>query len=53
MVAQTRTVLATHHREVVIPDSGHAPHLDQPTAFRATLAEHLTSAGNSYGSPRS
>jgi pimeloyl-ACP methyl ester carboxylesterase len=47
MTAQTRTVLGTYgnYREMVIPDSGHAPHLDQPAAFRAALAEHLTSSG--------
>jgi pimeloyl-ACP methyl ester carboxylesterase len=47
MVAQTRAVLDTYgnYREVVIPDSSHAPHLDQPAAFRAALVEHLTSAG--------
>lgn len=46
MVAQTRTVLDTYgnYRERVIPDSGHAPHLDQPAAFRAALIEHLTAA---------
>ena len=47
MVAQTRAVLGTYgnYREVVIPDSGHGPHLDQPAAFRATLVAHLTSTG--------
>jgi pimeloyl-ACP methyl ester carboxylesterase len=47
MVAQTRAVLDTYgdYREVVIPDSGHGPHLDQPAAFRAALVEHLTSTG--------
>lgn len=47
MVAQTRVVLDTYgnYREVVIPDSGHAPHLDQPAAFRAALVKQLTSTG--------
>jgi pimeloyl-ACP methyl ester carboxylesterase len=48
MVTQTRAVLDTygHYREVVIPDSGHGPHLDQPDAFRAALVEHLGSSGS-------
>lgn len=43
MVSQTRAVLKTYgeFREVVIPDSGHSPHLDAPAAFRAALVEHL------------
>ncbi len=47
MVAQTRTVLDGYavaggrFREVVIEDSGHGPHLDQPERFRAALADHL------------
>jgi pimeloyl-ACP methyl ester carboxylesterase len=47
MVAQTRAVLDGYataggrHREVVIEDAGHGPHLDQPAAFRAALTEHL------------
>jgi pimeloyl-ACP methyl ester carboxylesterase len=43
MVAQTRAVLDTYgnYREVVIPDAGHGPHLDQPDAFRAALLPHL------------
>jgi pimeloyl-ACP methyl ester carboxylesterase len=43
MLAQTRAVLRTYgeFREVAIPDSGHAPHLDSPAAFRAALVEHL------------
>ncbi|MET8638675.1 alpha/beta hydrolase [Streptomyces sp. NPDC004074] len=47
MVSQTRAVLDTYgnYREVVIPDSGHGPHLDQPEAFRAALVEHLEAAG--------
>jgi pimeloyl-ACP methyl ester carboxylesterase len=30
-----------NYREVVIPDAGHGPHLDQPDAFRAALLPHL------------
>ena len=47
MVAQTRAVLDGYavaggrFREVVIEDSGHGPHLDQPERFRAALADHL------------
>jgi pimeloyl-ACP methyl ester carboxylesterase len=46
MVAQTRAVLDTYgaYREVVVEDSGHGPHLDQPAAFRAALLTHLSSA---------
>ena len=47
MVTQTRYVLDGYaaaggwYREVVIAESGHGPHLDQPERFRAELAEHL------------
>jgi pimeloyl-ACP methyl ester carboxylesterase len=47
MLAQTRTVLDGYaaaggrYREVVIADSGHGPHLDQPEKFLAALDEHL------------
>ena len=47
MLAQTRAVLDGYaaaggrYREVVIADSGHGPHLDQPEKFRAALGEHL------------
>jgi pimeloyl-ACP methyl ester carboxylesterase len=47
MVAQTRAVLDGYaaaggrYREVVIEDSGHGPHLDQPERFLAELAGHL------------
>ncbi|HEY6500802.1 MAG TPA: alpha/beta hydrolase [Streptosporangiaceae bacterium] len=47
MVTQTRYVLDGYaaaggrYREVVIADSGHGPHLDQPEKFRAALGEHL------------
>ena len=47
MLAQTRAVLDDYataggrYREVVIRDSGHGPHLDQPEQFLAALAEHL------------
>ncbi len=50
MVAQTRAVLGGYaaaggrYREVVIEDSGHGPHLDQPERFRAELAGHLAEA---------
>ncbi|MFY9934517.1 MAG: alpha/beta hydrolase [Streptosporangiaceae bacterium] len=50
MVAQTRTVLNGYAvaggrvREVVIEDSGHGPHLDQPERFGAELRDHLTQA---------
>jgi pimeloyl-ACP methyl ester carboxylesterase len=51
MVAQTRTVLDGYEKsggrytETVIPDSGHAPHLDHPEQFRAALLTHLASVG--------
>jgi pimeloyl-ACP methyl ester carboxylesterase len=51
MVAQTRAVLDGYaaaggrYREVVIEDSGHGPHLDQPERFRAELVGHLDAAG--------
>jgi pimeloyl-ACP methyl ester carboxylesterase len=47
MVAQTRSVLLGYaasggqFREVVIDDSGHGPHLDQPEQFLAELRDHL------------
>ena len=47
MVAQTRAVLDGYagvggrYREVVIQDSGHGPHLDQPDQFLAALTSHL------------
>jgi pimeloyl-ACP methyl ester carboxylesterase len=47
MVAQMRAVLEGYavsggrFREVVIEDSGHGPHLDQPERFRGVLAGHL------------
>jgi pimeloyl-ACP methyl ester carboxylesterase len=47
MVAQTRAVLDGYaaaggrYREVVIEDSGHGPHLDQPERFLAELTRHL------------
>ena len=50
MVAQTRAVLDSYaaaggrYREVVIEDSGHGPHLDQPERFVAELAGHLAAA---------
>lgn len=50
MVAQTRFALNGYaaagctYREVVIADSGHGPHLDQPAQFRAALAGHLSGA---------
>lgn len=51
MVAQTRAVLDDYaaaggrYREIVIQDSGHGPHLDQPEQFRAALAKQLAQAG--------
>ncbi len=50
MVAQTRALLDGYaaaggrYREMVIQDSGHGPHLDQPEQFRAALSEHLAEA---------
>jgi pimeloyl-ACP methyl ester carboxylesterase len=50
MVAQTRAVLDGYaaaggrYREVVIEDSGHSPHLDQPKRFLAELAGHLAAS---------
>jgi pimeloyl-ACP methyl ester carboxylesterase len=47
MVAQMRGVLDGYaaaggrYREVVIEDSGHGPHLDQPEKFLAELTSHL------------
>ena len=47
MVAQTRSVLLGYaasggrFREVVIDDSGHGPHLDQPEKILAELRDHL------------
>jgi pimeloyl-ACP methyl ester carboxylesterase len=47
MVAQTRAMLDRYaqaggrYREVVIQDSAHGPHLDQPEQFRAALLAHL------------
>jgi pimeloyl-ACP methyl ester carboxylesterase len=47
MLAQTRRVLDGYaaaggrYREVVIADSGHGPHLDQPEKFLTALGEHL------------
>ncbi|HEX3751483.1 MAG TPA: hypothetical protein VHW06_13060 [Streptosporangiaceae bacterium] len=47
MLAQTRTVLHGYaaaggrYREVVIADSGHGPHLDQPAKFLTALGERL------------
>src|SRR6201995_3694505 len=47
MLTQPRTVLDGYaaaggrYREVVIADSGHGPHLDQPEKFLAALGEHL------------
>jgi pimeloyl-ACP methyl ester carboxylesterase len=47
MVAQTRAVLdgyadtGGHYRELVIADSGHAPHLDKPEEFVVALVDNL------------
>ncbi len=51
MVSQTRAVLDGYavaggrYREVVIGNSGHGPHLDQPERFLAELTRHLSSTG--------
>ena len=50
MLAQTRGLLDGYaaaggrYREVVIEDSGHGPHLDQPERFLAAFTEHLAQA---------
>lgn len=47
MIAQTRAVLERYaanggtYREVVLPDAGHAPHLDEAEVFDAELAAHI------------
>lgn len=47
MVSQTRAVLDRYaasggsYREVVLPDVGHAPHVERPQEFVAALLEHL------------
>ncbi|WP_194291484.1 alpha/beta fold hydrolase [Cumulibacter manganitolerans] len=47
MLAQTRAVLAKYaaaggrYRELVLPDTGHSPHLEQPDAVRSALLEHI------------
>lgn len=49
MVTQTRAALDTYaakggtFREEVIPDCGHSPYIEKPTAFAALLGEFLTS----------
>ncbi|MGH3153889.1 MAG: hypothetical protein ACRDOB_24610 [Streptosporangiaceae bacterium] len=35
---------ASRYREVVIEDSGHGPHLDQPERFPAELTGHLAAS---------
>ena len=48
MVSQMRAVLDAYaaaggrYREQVIPDSGHAPHIEYPAEFQALLLEHLS-----------
>jgi pimeloyl-ACP methyl ester carboxylesterase len=50
MVSQTRGLLERYaagggsYREVVLPDAGHGPHLDQPTQFRTALLDLLGTA---------
>src|ERR1700753_3420934 len=50
MRAQTRALLDGYtaaggrSREVIIEDSGHGPHIDQPEGFLAALSEHLAQA---------
>ena len=52
MLAQTRTVLDGYaaaggrYREVVIADSGHGPHLDQPEKFLAPWASTWQACGS-------
>lgn len=47
MIAQTRAVLERYaanggsYREVILPDAGHAPHLDEPEVFDTELAAHI------------
>ncbi|MDP9025959.1 MAG: alpha/beta hydrolase [Actinomycetota bacterium] len=47
MITQTRAVLERYRlaggavTELELSDCGHAPHLDQPAAFDAALAEHI------------
>jgi pimeloyl-ACP methyl ester carboxylesterase len=47
MIAQTRAVFERYaanggtYREVVLPDAGHAPHLDEAEVFDAELAAHI------------
>jgi pimeloyl-ACP methyl ester carboxylesterase len=47
MVTQIHTVLDAYaanggyYREVVLPDCGHSPHIEQPQAFNATLLAFL------------
>jgi pimeloyl-ACP methyl ester carboxylesterase len=47
MLAQTRALLDGYaaaggrYREIVIDDSGHGPHLDQPERFLAAFTAHL------------
>ena len=47
MITQTRAVLERYaanggeYREVVLPEAGHAPHLDEAEAFDRELAVHL------------
>ncbi|MFS0894377.1 alpha/beta fold hydrolase [Microbacterium sp. 179-I 3D3 NHS] len=47
MVSQMRAVLESYaatggsYREVILPDAGHAPHLDEPEIFGTELAAHI------------
>jgi pimeloyl-ACP methyl ester carboxylesterase len=50
MVAQTRAMLGRAQpaggtvTEVVFPDCGHSPHLEQPARFRSVFTEFVTTA---------
>jgi pimeloyl-ACP methyl ester carboxylesterase len=50
MVGQTRAVLERYaanggrYTEVVIPDCGHSPHIEQPEAFQAAFLDFLAAA---------
>lgn len=46
MVAQTRAMLERYgrHREAVLDDCGHSPHLEHPAEFDRLLSEHLREA---------
>jgi pimeloyl-ACP methyl ester carboxylesterase len=49
MVSQTRAVLDRYagaggrYQEVVLPDTGHSPHVEKPAEFTAAMLDHLDS----------